>query len=324
MSGSYGEDIRDVKRPYRKKAFQTGYSQKGAAVSSTPLPAHTYSTATVQQTEAQRPGVDPHTFRRAVRPTPESLDGGTSIAGAFYPWHTSPKPESANLVQRQKVDLQAQPLPDDNYLDAVVINVSDGAVGTTTWDATGPQPTPLLPDGSGGFLKPPAPQIAQNAGLLTATPGAPSSTTQAKTVSASTNPTSPQGTGGTTFVPQGVPGGGTTNAVITPGSNQEIYRVSTFGHTETAAGTPGVTYQIWVDGSLFMEWTDYQWSPITPRSYQWFFDNPIVVQEQIVYRVINQTGAPISAAGEVAEAAFAGWTEQRFGYNDVGYTQLQS
>ena len=58
MSGSYGEDIRDVKRPYRKKAFQTGYSQKGAAVSSTPLPPHTYSTATTQQTEAMRPGVD--------------------------------------------------------------------------------------------------------------------------------------------------------------------------------------------------------------------------------------------------------------------------
>ena len=323
MSGSYGEDIRDVKRPYRKKAFQTGYSQKGAAVSSTPLPQHTYSTATTQQTEAQRPGVDPHTFRRAVRPTPESLDGGTAIAGAFYPWHTSPKPESANLVQRQKVDLQALPLPDDNYLDAVVINVSDGAVGTTTWDATGPQPTPLLPDGSGGFLKPPAPQIAQNVGIITNTPGAPSSTTQAKTVSASTNPTSPQATGGTTFTPQGL-GGGTTNAVITPGSNQEIYRVSTFGHSETAAGTPGVTYQIWVDGALFMEWLDYQWSPITPRAYQWFFDNPVVVQQQIVYRVINNTGAPINAPGEVAEAAFAGWTEQRFGYNDVGYTQIQS
>jgi len=70
MSGSYGEDIRDVKRPYRKKAFQTGYSQKGSAVSSTPLPQHTYSTTTTQQTEAQRPGVDPHTFRRAVRPNP--------------------------------------------------------------------------------------------------------------------------------------------------------------------------------------------------------------------------------------------------------------
>lgn len=310
MSGSYGEDIRDVKRPYRKKAFQTGYSQKGAAVSSTPLPPHTYSTATTQQTEAMRPGVDPHTFRRAVRATPESLDGGTAIAGAFYPWHTSPKPESANLVQRQKVDLQALPLPDGNYIDAVVINVSDGAVGTTTWDATGPQPTAFTGEA-------PTPQIAQNVGIITNTPGAPSSTTQAKTVSASTNPTSPQATGGQTFAPSGT-------ALITPGSNQEIYRVSTFGHTETAAGTPGVTYQIWVDGSLFMEWADYQWSPITPRSYQWFFDNPIVVQQQIVYRVINQTGAPINAAGQVAEAAFAGWTEQRFGYNDVGYTQLQS
>tara|TARA_B100000900_G_scaffold288670_1_gene247631 strand:- start:110 stop:1069 length:960 start_codon:yes stop_codon:yes gene_type:complete len=319
MSGSYGEDIRDVKRPYRKKAFQTGYSQKGAAVSSTPLPAHTYSTATVQQTEAQRPGVDPHTFRRAVRPTPESLDGGTAIAGAFYPWHTSPKPESANLVQRQKVDLQATPLPQNNYIDAVVINVSDGSVGTTSWVAGVPTPTPFT-----GVA--PAPQIAQNAGLITNTPGAPSSTTQAKTVSASTNPNSPQATGGTTFVPQGVPAGPApqVNALITPGSNQEIYRVSTFGHSETAAGTAGVTYQIWVDGSLFMEWSDYQWSPITPRSYQWFFDNPIVVQQQIVYRVINETSGAISAAGEVAEAAFAGWTEQRFGYNDVGYTQLQS
>ena len=310
MSGSYGEDIRDVKRPYRKKAFQTGYSQKGAAVSSTPLPPHTYSTATTQQTEAMRPGVDPHTFRRAVRATPESLDGGTAIAGAFYPWHTSPKPESANLVQRQKVDLNATPLPDLAYIDAVVINVSDGSVGTTSWIGGVPTATPFV-----GVA--PAPAIAQNTGLLTATPGAPTSTTQAKTVSASTNPTSPQATGGTTFAPTGT-------ALITPGSNQEIYRVSTFGHTETAAGTPGVTYQIWVDGSLFMEWADYQWSPITPRSYQWFFDNPIVVQEQIVYRVINQTGAPINAAGEVAEAAFAGWTEQRFGYNDVGYTQLQS
>jgi hypothetical protein len=319
MSGSYGEDIRDVKRPYRKKAFQTGYSQKGAAVSSTPLPQHTYSTTTTQQTEAQRPGVDPHTFRRAVRPTPESLDGGTAIAGAFYPWHTSPKPESANLVQRQKVDLQATPLPQNNYIDAVVINVSDGSVGTTSWVGGVPTPTPFT-----GVA--PAPQIAQNAGLITNTPGAPSSTTQAKTVSASTNPNSPQATGGTTFVPQGVPAGPApqVNALITPGSNQEIYRVSTFGHSETASGTAGVTYQIWVDGSLFMEWSDYQWSPITPRSYQWFFDNPIVVQQQIVYRVINETSGAISAAGEVAEAAFAGWTEQRFGYNDVGYTQLQS
>ncbi len=317
MSGSYGEDIRDVKRPYRKKAFQTGYSQKGAAVSSTPLPPHTYSTAITQQTEAQRPGVDPHTFRRSVRPTPESLDGGTSIAGAFYPWHTSPKPESANLVQRQRVDLNATPLPQNNYIDAVVINVSDGSVGTTSWVGGVPTPTPL------GGVPAPAPKIAQNAGIITNTPGAPSSTTQAKTVSASTNPTSPQATGGTTFTPQGL-GGGVTNALITPGSNQEIYRVSTFGHSETAAGTAGVTYQIWVDGSLFMEWSDYQWSPITPRSYQWFFDNPIVVQQQIVYRVINETSGAISAAGEVAEAAFAGWTEQRFGYNDVGYTQLQS
>ena len=29
-----GEKIRDLKRPYRKKSFQSGYSQKGSAVQS--------------------------------------------------------------------------------------------------------------------------------------------------------------------------------------------------------------------------------------------------------------------------------------------------
>ena len=202
MSGSYGEDIRDVKRPYRKKAFQTGYSQKGLCcfqhtVATTHLFNRHYATNRGYAT-----GGGTHTFRRAVRATPESLDGGTAIAGAFYPWHTSPKPESANLVQRQKVDLNATPLPDLNYIDAVVINVSDGSVGTTSWIGGVPTATPFV-----GVA--PAPAIAQNTGLLTATPGAPTSTTQAKTVSASTNPTSPQATGGTTFAPTGT-------ALITP------------------------------------------------------------------------------------------------------------
>ena len=309
MSGSYGEDIRDIKRPYRKKSFQTGYSQKGDAVQSNPLPPHTYSTATVQQTEAIRPGVDPHTFRRPVRPTVESLDGGTPIAFAFYPWHATPKPESANLIQRQRVNLNTTNLADNAYMDPVVINVANTAVGTGSW--SGGAPTSTAFTGTA-----PAPTLPSAAGVQVRTPGAPDGATRAKSTDASTNPTSIQATGGTTFAP--------TPANITPGSNAEIYRISSFGHAETAAGTPGVTYQIWIDGTLFMEWSDYLWSPIVPKAYQWDFDNPLVVQQQIVYRVINETGAPIAAAPEVAEGCFSGWVEQRYGYNDVGYTQLQS
>ena len=296
-SGSYGENIRNIKRPYRKQAFQTGYSQKGDAVQSNPLPPHTYSTTSVQQTEAIRPGVDAHTFRRPVRPTVESIDGGTPIAFAFFPWHTVPKPESANLIQRQRVALAGTPLADDTFIDAVVINVANATA--VAFPAGGAQPVPTLPSVTG---------------VQTATQGAPNSATQAKVVNANTNPTSIQAAGGTTFVANA--------ATITPGSNAEIYRVASFGHTETIGAAVGVTYEIWVDGSLFMQWNDFEWSPITPKAYQWDFENPIVVERQIVYRVINRTGGTINTG--FAEACFNGWVEQRYGYNDVGYTQLQS
>ena len=307
-SGSYGENIRNIKRPYRKQAFQTGYSQKGEAVQSTPLPPHTYSTTSVQQTEAIRPGVDAHTFRRPVRPTVESIDGGTPIAFAFFPWHTVPKPESANLIQRQRVALVGTPLADDTFMDAVVINVAN-ASGAGSWVAGIPTAVAFA-----AGTTPPKPTLPTIAGLQTATQGAPNSPTQAKVVNSATNPTSIQASGGTTF---------TANAAtITPGSNAEIYRVASFGHTETLGAAAGVTYEIWVDGSLFMQWNDFEWSPITPKAYQWDFENPIVVERQIVYRVINQTGATINTG--FAEACFNGWVEQRYGYNDVGYTQLQS
>ena len=308
-SGSYGENIRNIKRPYRKQAFQTGYSQKGDAVQSNPLPPHTYSTTSVQQTEAIRPGVDAHTFRRPVRPTVESIDGGTPIAFAFYPWHTVPKPESANLIQRQRVSLVTTPMADDTFMDAVVINVAN-ASGAGSWVAGIPTAVAFAAGGT-----PPVPTLPSVTGVQTATQGAPNSPTQAKVVNVNTNTTSPQASGGTTFVPN--------VATITPGSNAEIYRVASFGHTETGAGgAAGVTYEIWVDGRLFMQWADFQWSAITPKAFQWDFENPIVVERQIVYRVINRTGNPINT--NFAEACFNGWVEQRYGYNDVGYTQLQS
>ena len=307
-SGSYGENIRNIKRPYRKQAYQTGYSQKGDAVQSNPLPPHTYATTSVQQTEAIRPGVDAHTFRRPVRPTVESIDGGTPIAFAFFPWHTVPKPESANLIQRQRVAWATTPLADETFIDAVVINVAN-ATGAGSWAAGIPTAVAFA-----AGTTPPQPTLPSVAGLQTATQGAPNSPTQAKVVNANTNPTSIQASGGTTF---------TANAAtITPGSNAEIYRVASFGHTETLGAAVGVTYEIWVDGSLFMQWNDFEWSPITPKAYQWDFENPIVVERQIVYRVINRTGATINTG--FAEACFNGWVEQRYGYNDVGYSQLQS
>lgn len=308
-SGSYGENNRNIKRPYRKQAFQTGYAQSGDAVSNPPLPPHTYSTDTTQQTEAIRPGVDAHTFRRPVRPTVEQIDGGTPIAFAFYPWHTVPKPESANLIQRQRVSLVTTPLADDTFMDAVVINVAN-ASGAGSW--VGGIPTAVA--FAAGTNQPP-PTLPSVSGVQTATQGAPNSPSQAKVVNVNTNPTSIQATGGTTFIPNA--------ATITPGSNAEIYRVSSFGHVESLNGaTPGVTYEIWVDGKLFMQWADFQWSAITPLVDQWHFNNPIVVERQIVFRVINETGGAINT--NFAEACFNGWVEQRYGYNDVGYTQLQS
>jgi hypothetical protein len=293
-SGSYGENIRDVKRPYRKQALQTGYSQKGAAVNSTPLPVHTYSTATTQQTEAIRPGVDPHTFERSVRPAVEAIDGGMPIASAFFPWHTVSKPESANLIQRQKVDLSTTTVATGEYIDAVVINVSSNTAGTNSWVGGAPAATAFTGTA-------PAPRLPAATGTITSTPGA-------------TNPITSRAAGGTTFTP--------STAVITPGSNQFIYRVASFGHAESLGAAPtGVTYQIWIDGKLFMEWPDFQWSPTIPQRDQWFFANPLTVEQQIVYRVINNTGGNLTG---VAEAIFSGWVENRDYYNDVGYDQLKS
>ena len=48
--GSVNDNIRDVKRAYRKTSFQTGYAVAGDSVEATPVPQHTYSTTTHQPT----------------------------------------------------------------------------------------------------------------------------------------------------------------------------------------------------------------------------------------------------------------------------------
>jgi len=103
--GSVNDNIRNVKRAYRKKAFQTGYSVAGDSVEATPVPQHTYSTTTTQQTSVVRPGLDARTYLRG-----DGKDGPQAVysAGtdkvldlARYPWSLIPKGDSSNVIQRQ-------------------------------------------------------------------------------------------------------------------------------------------------------------------------------------------------------------------------------
>ena len=82
-----GDNIRDIKRPYRKKALQTGYAQSGNAVINHPVPYHSYATDTHQATQVVRPGVDPATYRRPVRPVASVGLAGVPLDYSNYPWH---------------------------------------------------------------------------------------------------------------------------------------------------------------------------------------------------------------------------------------------
>jgi len=108
--GSVNDNIRDVKRAYRKKSFQTGYAVAGDSVEATPVPQHTYSTTTTQQTSVVRPGLDARTYLRG-----DGKDGPQAVysAGtdkvldlARYPWSLIPKGDSSNVIQRQLIQIR--------------------------------------------------------------------------------------------------------------------------------------------------------------------------------------------------------------------------
>lgn len=277
------DNIRDIKRPYRKKAFQTGYSVKGDGVQSPTLPYHTYSTETHKQTQSQRPAIDPATYKRPVRPTIEYSEG-YNLNPAVYPWNLVPKGDSANVIQRQVTSFAATTVADNEYFDILVVNVApiSGSNASTT-----PQSIPSIP--------PTQPQQT-------------TSTTGASSASANPFPT----TGGSTITPIA----GTRNT----GGFGEFYRIIGFGHSE-ATSTAGLTYEIWVDGSLMMQWSDFQWSPVSPQVDQWRFEQPITVESQIVFRIVNETGGDLTTGS--CEGVFAGWTEQRMGYFDTDHPELQ-
>ncbi len=317
--GSVNDNIRDVKRAYRKKSFQTGYAVAGDSVEATPVPQHTYSTPTHQPTSVVRPGLDARTYLRG-----DGKDGPQAVysAGtdkvldlARYPWSLIPKGDSSNVIQRQLLQYvnagaatasQLQ-LADNEFVDALVINVTEVNVpGTQFWTNPGsgdafPANQPLA------SIAPPAiPTIASNF-----------------------VPTGTSASGENTRFPIG---SGLTQAGVTgtsrPGSDNEYFKISKFGHSlvPRPAGASAdvlsnpITYQIWIDGSLALSWSDFQWGQ-TNFADLWNFESPLVVEQQIVFRIINQSGATIGTAaapnGISSDAVFVGWTEQYYGYFDT-------
>jgi len=301
---SYNDKQRDIKRRYRKDAFQTGYDQAGDSVDATPLPFHSYSTETHTATQPVRPGIDARTYQRDVRPAVESLESLRPLNQANYPWHLVPLGDAANVIQRQRVDLSSLTgggLLEGYWVDAIVLNVSFSS-GSDTWVAGSPEP------------------VAISTLPISHIPSLFSETTNAIDTRQASEMRFPTGSG-STFTP----GAGVT-AVATPASILEYYKIRSFGHTEPDGAsdpTSSLQYQIWIDGVLFMTWTGFQWSAVTPLRDQWFFEQPLTVERQILLRVINPTGSGATATGNL-EAAFVGWSEQMTGYFDVSHQQLQT
>ena len=282
---------------YNKTGFQTGYSQASDSVEPTPLP---YS-------EQNRPGEGgdrkAHPIRQGLDPTiydrktqaPVSL--GTqekSLFTSVYPWHLVPRYTSANVIQREAFNFATTNLADNEYVDILVINVSRAEGSDATTPQATPSTAPIVPT-----------QVLSTAGesLPYRQP------TEASTV------LFPTGTGGTIA-------SASATSIMSPASSGEFYKIASFGHSEVPTATAGVTYQIWVDGKLMMEWTDFQWSPVIPRRDQWDFEVPLFVEKQIVFRVINETGASVTTGS--MEASFVGWSEQKMGFLETDKIQLET
>jgi|TARA_R110000824_G_scaffold40252_3_gene120884 hypothetical protein len=311
-----GEKIRDLKRPYRKKSFQSGYSQKGSAVQSNPPPISSYSTVSTAATQVARPGVDPQTFRRPVRATPQAGLEGIPIDFSNYPWHMVSKGNSANLIQRQRIDfttldtydaagviVTANSFNNNSYVDMVVINVADVS-GDDTWRDS---------DGNGVLDE----VVARSDYTAARSPNIPPQTYTGieATTSASTS-RFPMGSGSSAT---------SVGGTVSVGSTGELYVVGSFGHSEPSTATiptSGMYYELWVDGNIFLQWQDFQWAPTSPKTDMWDFDVPIITEKQIVLRVINRTGLAITTGN--MDACFAGWTEVQDGYDDTSRAKLQS
>jgi|TARA_R110000823_G_scaffold198527_1_gene329717 hypothetical protein len=282
---------------YNKTGFQTGYSQASDSIEPTPLP---YS-------EQKRPGEGgdrkAHPIRKGLDPAPYDrqtqapVSLGTQDKMLFtsvYPFHLVPRYTSANVIQREAFNFATTTLATNQFVDVLVINVSR-AIGS---NATTPQATPSVPP------------IVPTQVLSTA--GESMAYRQPTTASTVLFPT---GSGGTIA-------SASATSTMSPASSGEFYKIASFGHSELPTANAGVTYQIWVDGRLMMEWADFQWSPVIPRRDQWDYEVPLFVEKQIVFRVINETGVDVTTGS--MEAAFVGWSEQKTGFLETDKIQLET
>jgi len=290
------ERRRGLINPYGKKSLQTGASNKADNVEATPLPYSEQNRPGASiPSKPVREGLDPTIYNRETQAPVSVGNTETSLFTSVYPWFLVPRPTSANVIQRQKLSFATTNLPANGYLDALVLNVSraQGSLYSTT----------------AGTLPAKAPQVPQN--ILTAS-GEAMSGSQPHTASQQRFPT---GSGGTIAAVSGT-------STFTPASKGEFYKISGFGHTEVPTANAGITYQIWVDSRLMMEWNDFQWSPVTPKQDQWHFDVPLFVESQIVFRIINETVAAITTG--TIEACFSGWSEQKMGFLETDKVQIET
>jgi len=290
------ERRRGYTNAYGKSSMQTGYSNKSDNVEATPIPYSEQNRPGASiPSKPVRQGLDPTIYNRGTQ-TPVSVGNTeTSLFTSVYPWFLVPRPTSANVIQRQKLDFSSLNLPNNSYVDALVLNVSR---------AQGSQYS-----SSAGTLPAAPPTVPQN--TLTSS-GEAISGRQPYEASENRFPT---GSGGTVSSVSGA-------STFTPASKGEFYKIKGFGHSEVPTSTAGITYQIWVDSRLMMEWNDFQWSPVTPKQDQWEFDVPLFVESQIVFRVINETGSTVNTG--TIEACFSGWSEQKMGFLETDKVQIET
>ena len=290
------ERRRGYTNAYGKSAMQTGYSNKSDNVEATPVPYSEQNRPGASiPSKPVRQGLDPTIYNRETQAPVSVGNTETSLFTSVYPWFLVPRPTSANVIQRQKVDFSSINLPTNSYLDALVLNVSR-AQGS-------------LYSSSAGTLPAAPPTVPQN--TLTSS-GEAISGHQPYEASENRFPT---GSGGTVSSVSGA-------STFTPASKGEFYKIKGFGHSEVPTSTAGITYQIWVDSRLMMEWNDFQWSPVTPKQDQWEFDVPLFVESQIVFRIINETGATVNTG--TIEACFSGWSEQKMGFLETDKVQIET
>ncbi len=244
--GSMTNNQRKMKQPYANKGFQLPYSLAGDAVDPNPPPPSSYSTSTHVSTSAHREGLTSPVQQRPVRSRFGDRSALMRYNNLITPWHLYPKADSANIIERQKLD--AGTVIDGATADIFAVYLTDSG--------------------------------ANSAQL-----------------------------------------GGSVTTAGTP--NMEFWRIKKFGHAELN-GVVGITYQIIIDGQIALAWVDFQLSPSSPYNQLWEFENPLVVKESLIFRILNNSGGTynFAAAGNAVDGIFAGWTEQYVASSDTDHVDI--